>query len=430
MAEPLIVINSRSATGRIILIGALVIALAFVWFGVRWQLGTMLAELTPTNDPNVKNLAAAAHKLSPGDPLAAWLVATSTKNFFSPDRIEPSVQAFENVVRLSPNDYRWWIELGRAAEQAEMTDRAEAAFRRSIELAPKYAYPRWQMGNFLLRSGRVDEAFAELRHAAENNYTYRDQVFSLAWDYFDHDQARVEALAADTPESRVSLAYFYAVRGQAADSLRIWNTLDDEQKSANSSIAKTIAQAFTERKYFRQGLEFSRQIGIDPEAQMETITNGGFEKALGTPEDNHYGWNVERGENKLDISSDSSVKHGGNRSLKINFRTFVKPQLANPWQIVAVQPGARYLLRFWVRTENLRSAGMPLFEVVETNEYRLLSASPAVATGTNDWQEMTVEFQVPDNTDGVVIRLARAYCGDACLLVGILWVDDLSLEKR
>ena len=430
MAEPLAVINSRSTTGRIILAGALVIALVFVWFGVRWQLGTMLAELTPTSDPNAKNLAAAAQRLSPGDPLAAWLVATSTKDFFSPDRIESSVQAFENVVRLSPNDYRWWIELGRSAEQAEMNDQAEAAFRRSIELAPRYAYPRWQTGNFLLRSGRVDEAFAEFRHAAENNYTYRDQVFSLAWDYFDHDPARVEALAADTPESRVSLAYFYAVRGQAADSLRIWNTLDDVQKSANSSVAKTIAQAFTEKKHFRQGLEFSRQVGIDPDVQMETITNGGFEKSLGSPDDNHYGWNVERGENKLDISSDSSVKHGGNRSLKINFRTFVKPQLANPWQIVAVQPGDRYLLRFWVRTENLRSAGMPLFEVVETNEYRLLSASPAVATGTNDWQEMSVEFQVPDNTDGVVIRLARSYCGDACPLVGILWIDDLSLEKR
>jgi tetratricopeptide (TPR) repeat protein len=430
MSEPFITISSREAKGRLILGVVIVAALIFGWFGIRWQLGTMLAELTPPNEPTAKYAADKAVSLSPRDPLAAWLTAETEKDFFNPANVEVSVQRYENVVRLAPYDYRWWVELGRADEQAEYSDRAELAFRRAAELAPSYAFPRWQLGNFLLRENRPDEAFAELRKITENDLTYREQVFSLAWDYFDHDPSKVEALAADTPEVRSSLSLFYAARGQAADSLRIWNTLNDSQKAAHPQTARTITQALTEKKFYRQGLEFSRQVGIDPDAQAETITNGGFEKALGSPEDNYYGWNVERTDNKLDIATDSSVKHQGNRSLRLNFRTFIKPELGNPWQIVAIEPSSNYTLHFWTRTENLKSAGMPAVEVVDPSDNRLIASSPAIEAGTNDWREFSIEFKAPDAVDGIFIRVARSYCGEACPIVGILWLDDFSLVRN
>jgi Flp pilus assembly protein TadD len=390
----------------------------------------MIADLTPPSDPSAKSVATAAHDLAPGDPVSAWLVAETGKDLFTPEQLDPTVGRFEEVVRRSPYDYRWWIELGRIDEQAERPEQAEAALRRAIALAPSYAYPRWQFGNFLLRQDRADEAFTELRNTTENNLTYREQVFSLAWDYFDHDPARVEALAGDTPDVRASLALFYAARGQAADSLRIWNKLTDDQKAENPQIAKTIAQALTEKKFFRQGVEFSRQVGIDPDAQIDSITNGGFEKPLGSPDDNYYGWNFERGDNKIDITGDASVKHGGNRSLKMNFRTFVKPELSNPWQVVAAQPGANYSLHFWARTENLRSAGMPVVEVLDPADNRLIASSSAVAMGTNDWQEFTIDFKSPENSEGFVVRVARSFCGEACPIVGLLWLDDFVLIKK
>jgi hypothetical protein len=423
-------IRIRDARGWSLTGAAVLLAFAVAWFGVRWQLGSMLAELTPPNDPTAKYVANAAHDLAPNDPLAAWLKANAEKDLVIPENVEPAIRRFESVVRLAPNDYRWWIELGRADEQADFGDRAELAFRRSVELAPSYAYPRWQLGNFLLRAGRADEAFAELRKTTENNLTYREQVFSLAWDYFDHDPSKLEALAADTPDVRSSLALFYAARGQAADSLRVWNTLSDEEKAQHPQTARTIAQALTEKRFYRQGLEFSRQVGIDTDAQFEAITNGGFEKSVGNADDNYYGWNVERGDNKLDIAADSSVAHSGKRSLRLNFRTYIKPELSNPWQIVAVVPGSSYVLSFWARTENLRSAGMPVIEIIDPADNHLIVASRAVSTGTNDWQEVSVEFSAPVNGDGVIVRVARAYCGEACPIVGILWLDDFMLSTK
>jgi tetratricopeptide (TPR) repeat protein len=423
MSRSTVTLNFREPRGLIIVIAAALAAATLAWFGVRWQLGSMISELTPPGDPNAKYAAVYARSFAPHDPLGAWLNASTGSGMVS-------TAGLEDTVRLSPNDYRWWIELGRADEKSDRIDLAELAFDRAAAIAPHYVYPRWHLGNFLLRQGRPEEAFAELKLTTENNLSYREQVFSLAWDYFDHDPAKLEAVVADSPDARASLALFYAAHGQAADSLRIWNLLTDDQKAEDPQTARTIAQALTEKQFFRQGLEFSRQVGLDPDAEFQQVTNGGFERPLGDPDDNYYGWNVERGEGKLDIAADPSVKHSGNRSLRVTFRTYVKPELSNPWEYVTVQPGANYDLRFWVRTENLRSAGPPQIEILRSNEFKLIAASPPFPTGTNDWQEMSITFKAPDDSDGVSVRLARSYCGDACPLVGIIWLDDLTLSRK
>ncbi|MFN6964142.1 MAG: tetratricopeptide repeat protein [Pyrinomonadaceae bacterium] len=423
-------LDPRSTAGRVAVGAAVLIVLLLTFYGVRWQLGNMLAELTRPNDPRARETADAAVGLSPYDPLTRWLRAATERSVFTPEGIDNSVALLETVVRLSPYDYRWWIELGRAYEQAEKFDKAEQAFRRGVELAPSYTFPRWQLGNFLLRRDRGDEAFAEFKRATEKNLTYREQVFSLAWDYFDKDPSRLEQVISNEADVRASLALFYAARERAADSLRVWNTLTNDEKAEHPQTARTIARALTEKRFFRQGLEFSRQVGIDTDAQPETVTNGGFEKAIGTEEANFYGWNIVRGDNKLDVSSDTSVKHTGARSLKLNFRVYVKPELHNVWQIVAVEPGRSYRLSFWVRTDNLRSSGVPQVDVVNGNDNLILASSGPVPTGSVDWQEMTIDFRTPENCEGIVIRTSRVFCGEACPIAGTLWYDDFQLSRR
>src|SRR5688572_33452518 len=139
----------------------------------------MFASLTPPNQPNADEVARVAQGLAPSDAMPMWLLATIEKENFSPESLEKSVAMFEEVVRLSPNDFRYWIELGRAYEQAEMPEKAEKALAHAVQLAPTYTFPHWQFGNFYLRQNRSDEAFAELRKTTERSIVYREQVFSL-----------------------------------------------------------------------------------------------------------------------------------------------------------------------------------------------------------------------------------------------------------
>ncbi len=429
MANDLFRISSGSKIVRVFIGVVLIAALLFAWIAMRRQIGSMLADLTSATDPNADQIAAVARGMSPADPRGAWLQATLEKNVFSVERTESAVKLFELSVRLSPNDYRWWIELARSYEQAERPAEAEGALKRALEIAPEYAFVKWQMGNFYLRQNRIDEAFAALKGATRNNHVYREQAFSLAWEYFDKDPQKVESIAADQPEVYAELALFYAARGRASDSVRVWNRLTEEEKAVYPNITKVMAQGLYDKRFFPESLEFARQVGIDSETQPDTITNGGFEGAISNIDETFFGWRLNRSEGKLDVAADGSVKRTGSRSLRFAFRGYAKAELYNVFQTVIVSPGKNYRLRFWVRTEGLKSGGLPQVEIVNANDDKILATSKPFPSGTNDWQEFEAAFSTPDNCTGIVVRTSRVYCGDNCPMVGTIWYDDFSLSN-
>lgn len=422
-------ISSKSAVGRIAVLGVVIAALAFAWFGVRWQVGNMLGELTQPSQDNALAVAQAATELAPRDPLPRWLLATKLKEEFDEASTAESIRNFEETVRRSPNDFRWWIELGRAYEQAERIAEAEKAFKRAVELAPAYTFPQWQIGNFLLRQDRIDEAFVHLTKTTEKSIVYREQVFALAWDYFDKSPQRVEQIAANTPEVRVTLALFYARREAAADAVRIWNTIPEPEKAKNPVLVKTITQLLYTQRHFRETLEFARQAGIDPDAQPETVSNAGFEKSLGDAESTFFGWKVDRNDNKLEVRSDTTTKSEGQQSLKLVFKNYSKPELYNVSQLIAVQPRGRYRLTFMLRTDNLKTGGEPILDIVDAKHDTFIVRSQRFPLGTNDWQKWTLEFSVPEDSDGITIKTGREACGENCPISGTLWYDDFKLEK-
>ena len=430
MAEQIKKLDSKNALVRVFLVSAIVFSLAFGWFAARWQFGNMLAELTSVSEPNAKEVADVALRFAPNDPLTNWFKASLEKDVFTVEKIENAVKLYENVVRLSPNDFRWWIELGRAREQAEKYSQAEEAFKKAVELAPAYTFPHWQLGNFYLRQNRGEEAFAELRQAAEKNALYREQVFATAWDFYDQDTAKIESLGSDSLDSKTTLVKFYVQKNRAEDALRIWNTISEEDKKTNLVTTKLIAQGMYERRFYRSAVEFARQLQIDPESKAETVTNGSFEKLLAVPGETYFGWKATSSPvDKIEIKTDPTQKKDGTRSLRMLFSGYTKSDFYNLWQIVAVQPKAKYSLSLWMKTEGLKSAGTPLFEIVNANDDIMIVASKPFPTGTNDWQEIVLDITAPENCEGISIRTNRAFCGEGCAIFGTIWIDDFKLNR-
>lgn len=428
MSEQIQTIDSKNIKGRVMIAVAVLIALAFGWYSIRWQLGNMLAELTIATDPNAKVIADFAVSLAPSDPIANWFAASTETDIFTPEKLEKSLLANEATVRLAPYDFRWWIQLGRAYEQADKPEKAEKALLRAIELAPHYTFPHWQLGNFYLRQGRDNEAFVELKKAADNNVVYREQVFSIAWDFYEKDKTRLEQLAGENSEGRAGLAKFYASKEQAEDSLRIWNSLSTEEKQKHEEIAKLIAQALYDKRFFRSSVKFVSQLGIESNAKSESIENPGFEAELRNEGKVYFGWRVLPTE-KVEVKTDPNKKHEGIRSLRVLFTGFANVELYNIYQLVPVEPSSRYRLSFWLRTENLKSAGTPTMEIVNANDDKIITVSKAFPEETNEWQQVQLDFSTPANAEGVTMRLGRAYCGDACPIVGTIWLDDFNLER-
>lgn len=422
------IIDSRTMPVRIGIAAMIVCAVAFGWFAARWQLGNMLAELTAPNDANAKDIAVAAKQLAPADPLANWLAASTKKNQFSPDIVAQTARDFESVVRLAPFDYRWWVELGRSLEQAEEYDQAERAYKRSLQLAPTYIYPRWQIGNFYLRRNRSEEAFGELKRAATADSIYRDQVFSIAWEFYDNDVNRLDAIAGDSPRVKAGLARFYAAKQRAEDAARIWNTLSAEEKAANAVYARVIGQAFYDKRLFRQSQAFFRDLGIETEGKQGAVLNGGFEQPIADVSETYFGWRFSP-KDKIDIKLDPTQKHEGARSLRMSFNAFSEPAMYIFPQIVTVEAQAAYRLTFWIKTDSLKSGGPPALEVFNANDDKSIATSDFFPNGTTDWQQVKMEFTAPANAEAVGLRTIRQFCGTQCPIIGTFWYDDFKLER-
>jgi tetratricopeptide (TPR) repeat protein len=431
VAEQIKFIGTKNAKGKIIAIWLIVLALIFGWFSVSWQIGNMLASLTPPNAPNAKEIAEVAKSLSSRDPMTNWFLGSINNDDFTPDGLTKSVEMLEQTVRNAPYDYRFWMELGRGYERAERYEQAEKAFQRAVDLAPNYSAVHWQLGNFYLRQDRKTEAIAELRKSAETSSIYSMQVFGTAWDYFDKDTKKLNELAGNQMNVRADLAKFYASKELASESLQIWNTLLPEEKQAKQDVAKIIAQALYEKRFYRSAISFVHQLAIEPEAKAETIQNGGFESPIAEDANKAYfNWKISRLD-KVEIKLDSGEKREGKRSLRVNFNGFTGIEVKNIAQVVAVESGKHYVLSFWIKTDNLKSAGTPTIEIVNANDFKIIpTTSPAFPTGTNDWGQVKIEFNAPSSSEGVWIRLDRAYCGDACPIVGTIWLDEFKLEAK
>src|ERR1700741_2761584 len=160
MAQELIQVTARQLHVRVVFVLVLVLATVWSFYAFRWFFGNTMAEYFNTGQNNLQ-LAEIARLLSPNDPLTNWRLGQISQKRLPIDQSASALAEYEKAASLSPNDYRYWMSLGVAREQAGEVDGGEQALRQAIALAPSYSYPHWYLGNLLLRRGRYDEGFTE-----------------------------------------------------------------------------------------------------------------------------------------------------------------------------------------------------------------------------------------------------------------------------
>ena len=158
MPHEVVHLSTRNIVVKALLIVLLLAAGVWSYFVVRWYIGNTLAEYFNPTESNLR-VAEMARSLAPNDPLTHWRVAQVEQKSLPLDQQAQSLAEYEKAIALSPNDYRFWMALGTASEQAGDPAKAERALKQAVALAPAYAYPHWYLGNLFLRDGRYDEAF-------------------------------------------------------------------------------------------------------------------------------------------------------------------------------------------------------------------------------------------------------------------------------
>src|SRR2546421_719727 len=228
MREQIALINVRPIWARAPLLLLALAALAAGWYAVRWGVGDAMAEYAPfsyaTDPASSFETAESAARLAPEDPLAHLTIARLHQASFEPEKLPRALAEYERAAALAPNDYLIWMEMGRARSALGDKEGGVAALRHAAELAPNYAQPRWHLGNALLRNAMergesADEAFAELRRAADADPSLRPQIFNLAWQVYDQNMARVIDAVGKTPAARAELVGVLVGRQRFEDAI-------------------------------------------------------------------------------------------------------------------------------------------------------------------------------------------------------------------
>lgn len=157
------------------------------------------------------------------------------------------------------------------------------------------------------------------------------------------------------------------------------------------------------------------------QAAEPLLRNGSFE-ASGLPR----GWDLMQMGPSPIISHDRTVKKDAEYSVRVTAHESTMAALS---QVVAVEPGRRYVLRGWIKTQDIKpDAGA---DMIGTLIVLPIGAEEAASLskgqehrGTTDWTQVSVEFTGP----------AKGQVYVFCSLIGqgsgtgTMWVDGLELE--
>lgn len=419
-------IKLQNPIWRIALLLIPIVCLTGVYFFGKWCFANAIASQKIN-----KELAEMTTEWAPSDPQTHFVLAVLNQRTFLPEDFDKSLVEYEKAAALSPNDYRLWIELGKARERNGDSIEAEKALRKAQELAPNYVSVQWTLGNILLRQGKTEEAFVEIRKAIEGDERYASPGITTAWQTFEGDVAQVRQHLGDSAQVNSALALFLVKQKDYDNALAIWNALPEDARKTN--LRKDSDELFHEMidaKKYRAALQIQKQIS-EPDAgnfEVGKVFNGGFEANDKPEAASLFDWKYSEG-SQPQIGVDNQQKHDGNLSLVLVFNSVDGKLLRTISQLIAVEAGKRHVLESFYKSNLGKSPTTFKWEVINAADEKVLASSTAIAP-TADWTNLKVEFTAPENVDAVTIRFVRDVCNStSCSVSGRVWLDDISLSQ-
>jgi Tetratricopeptide repeat len=432
MAQELIHINVRNVLVRVVLLALLICTGTGTYFAANWYIGNTLAEYFNPTENNL-DTARRAVSMAPSDPLTHWRMAQVTQKIMPLDQQAQAIVEYEKAVNLSPHDYRFWVSLGRAYEQAGEPEKGENAFKRAVALAPSYAYPHWYLGNLLLRIGRYDEAFAEIRIASDADPELRPHQFNLIWAIYSNDSEGLINALGQRPEAKASFALYLIDQRRFDDGMRLWNTLSSEEKNTNRPTAELIVTSLKNNGKFHDAVKVWNDVSSDRyRAELGQIFDGSFEHTASYGQ-HIFGWQVQGAPN-MQVGIDPNMSSTGARSLRMRFQARLNLDEFNVSQLIAVQPQTQYELSYDMSTNRLQTGSAPLITILDAAGGAELFRTPPAPNGTHAWNRFTYTFKTGEKTEAILLRVIRISCSTeetpVCPIFGSVWYDDFSIKRR
>jgi hypothetical protein len=323
---------------------------------------------------------------------------------------------------MQPSLVEAWLALARV----ELTQgRADGARLLLDTLAPHISrVSTWKWQELLLANDLQDEThFADsFNFILSRLPERRSEVWYLALNFWGSWPGISPHVV---PEGRIAYLSELMSEKEVDVALSLWKTLEEDKNPPEKPLALQFCQFLIETKRLREAKgvwKGSKENGLSG----IYVYDGDFEQE---PSNTAFGWRFAS-KPEVVIERTAEAPFVGGHCLHLHFGGTANVNSSLVSQIIPVEPGRDYLLRFVQKSRNL-TTDQGVFIEVSGYQCEGLRVQRQAITGTRMWTEEEMDVPVPDGCEAVLLQIRR---NESLKLdnkiSGDYWLDAVELSLR
>lgn len=343
-----------------------------------------------------------------------------------------AIRDLEIATRVNPRSATLWMELADAYLSAGDPIRAQKAYTVAQLSYPASAEVAWRYGSFLLYQGKAPDGYMEIRKALLLDPSLASNAISECWQSGQDVQVLIDqVLPAERSVFHDAMQFFLAQHLPDA-ALAVWKRQEPLGLAISMADAVPLMDALIDTDRTTEASEVWKQVlestrwPQSPPSDRSLVFNGGFEHEL---VNGGFDWREEV-TSGANFGFDNHTPHSGARSLRIQFDGRANLDFHHLFQYVPVEPGSRYQLSAYMRTEAISTDRGIFIEISDPHHISELQVRTPELGGSNAWTRVRADFVTGHDTRLVRITLRRmtSWKFDN-KLSGTAWVDDVNLIR-
>src|ERR1700730_3704515 len=419
------IVSLSSAAARGALVGiALAVAADLSYFSVR------TARAAYHTDAQTLYGYERATQLEPGNARNWFLLGRYVQYSFEDADPRRTISSYIKSLEIDPRATSTWLELAAAYESEGNEVAARNAFVNAKRTYPLSAEASWRYGNFLLRQGELEPAFAEIRRSVESDPIRAAEAVSRCLRVEADENVILDQVLPLRSDIYMAVMGSLARDRQADNALKVWARIVGMNPKIVLYDAFQLVMELRENGRVREAHEvWVQAVELAGLAQLEgprnsMIWDGGFESDV-TGE--AYAWRFARTSRSAQIDFDTQEKYSGKRSLRVSFDGSSDVTFYDVCQVVPTEAGRAYELSAWMKSKDLTTdQGVRIDlrpRVPGTN-----GATTTDVRGTQPWTRFAAVWPGSRENQETQVCLRRdASDQEDNKIRGTAWVDDVAL---
>jgi tetratricopeptide (TPR) repeat protein len=351
-------------------------------------------------------------------------------NLENPDSAA-ALAAYRASLAIDPIAWEVWLDNGTLLESEGKLAEARSAFAEAKRAYPISAEVAWRYGNFLLRQGEIDSAFAEFRHAVDVDPLRAAEAFSRCSRVEPNVQTVLDRAIPPSRRVYLDIIRSLVLQNQLDDALAVWRRLPASDKPIVMRDVRYLVDGLLDQKrladasaVWSRASDLAGLAALQPSGSV--LWDGGFESDV---VNFGFAWHYPAFAGGVQITRDSTEKHSGHFSLRLSFDGQSNLYFHNVCQVVPVDPRNRYTLTAWTHTR-----GLTTDEGVRIELHAVSKVSPGVEVtsaplGDQPWSQTEFVWSLPpDAREASVCLVRNPSAAPDNRIRGEFWIDDVALR--